>query len=65
MARASSASALTPSGCAAIASMIKPLDSAYIKADGTGMVHSWPKGEHRTYEYGITENLRRRVFAEQ
>jgi len=29
------------------------------------MVHSWPWGEHRTYEYGITEHLKRRVFAEQ
>jgi hypothetical protein len=33
--------------------------------DGSGMVHSWPWGEHRPYEYGITENLKRRIFAEQ
>jgi hypothetical protein len=43
----------------------KPLDSSYVEVDGTGMVHSWPWGEHRTYEYGITENLKRRIFAEQ
>jgi hypothetical protein len=43
----------------------KPLDSTYIEVDGTGMVHSWPWGEHRTYGYGITENLKRRIFAEQ
>jgi hypothetical protein len=29
------------------------------------MVHSWPWGEQRTYEYGITENLRDRIFAQQ
>jgi hypothetical protein len=29
------------------------------------MVHSWPWGEHRTYEYVIAENPKRRIFAEQ
>jgi dienelactone hydrolase len=42
----------------------KPSESTYIEVDGTGMVHTWPWGKHRTYEYGITENLKRRVFAE-
>jgi hypothetical protein len=43
----------------------KPLESTYIEVDGTGMVHSWAWGEDRAYEYGITENLKHRIFAQQ